>query len=267
MNRLKALFARKNQNLLNLYVPAGYPELHSMPGLVKSLERAGADMIELGVPYSDPIADGPVIQACHKKALENGMNLQILLNQVQQLRSSVDLPLVLMSYFNPLYRFGFEAFCEAAKEAGLDGLIIPDLPHEIYLEKYATFVESNGLAMTFLVSPLSDEARIRKLAELSTGFLYAVASSSTTGSSKGTDHAFLKRLANMNLPCPVLAGFGISNRADFEQVGEQVNGGIIGSALLRTLENSPEQAELAAAAFCRAVLGLEEMATSNIQKS
>src|SRR5215217_4849625 len=201
MNRLTALFARKKHNVLNVYCTAGYPRVNSTLEVMKALQDNGADLIELGMPYSDPLADGPVIQASGSKALQNGMTIGKLFEQLQDFRKEITVPVVLMGYLNPLLQYGFEKFCAKAAEVGVDGLIIPDIPMYEYENEYAAIVKKFGLDFIFLVTPETSEERIRKLDELSTGFLYAVSSSSITGSDKNFSEVenYLKGLKEMNL--------------------------------------------------------------------
>ncbi len=180
-NRIKELFKSKKGNLLSVYYTAGFPKLNDTLPIAVGLERAGVDIIEIGIPFSDPIADGPTIQESNKIALDNGMNLHLLLEQVQEIRKSVSLPIILMGYLNPVLQFGFEKFVKEAAKVGVDGLILPDLPLDEYLLGYKKIVDEIGLTNTFLISPTTSEERIRKIDAASNGFIYAVSSSSTTG--------------------------------------------------------------------------------------
>lgn len=240
MSRLTALFARKKNNVLNVYCTAGYPEINSTLEVLKALQNNGADLIELGMPYSDPLADGPVIQASGSKALQNGMTISKLFEQLQDFRKEISVPVVLMGYLNPLLQYGFENFCAKAAEVGVDGLIIPDIPMFEFEKEYSAIIKNHGLDFIFLVTPETSEERIKKLDSLSTGFLYAVSSSSITGSEKDFSavEMYLQRLQNMNLKNPVLVGFGIKDKVTFEAVAKHSNGAIIGSAYIKALENS-----------------------------
>jgi len=240
MKRIKELFQRKQNGILNVYCTAGYPQLESTKGVMKCLQANGADLIELGMPYSDPLADGPVIQASGTKALENGMTISKLFDQLKDFRKEIKVPVILMGYLNPLLQYGFEKFCAKAAEVGIDGLIIPDIPIYEYEKEYKAIIKKYDLDFIFLVTPETSEERIKKLDELSSGFLYAVSSSSITGSDKdfSTVQNYLKRLKEMNLQNPVLVGFGIKDRTTFQAACKYANGAIIGSAYIKALENS-----------------------------
>jgi tryptophan synthase alpha chain len=242
MSRLTELFARRKGRVLNVYCTAGYPELNSTLEVMKALQKAGADIIELGMPYSDPLADGPVIQASGARALQNGMTIPKLFEQLQDFRKEISLPVVLMGYLNPLLQYGFEKFCARAAEVGVDGLIIPDIPMFEYEKEYAAIVKKHGLDFVFLVTPETPEERIKKLDSLSSGFLYAVSSSSITGSDKDFSavEMYLQRLKNMQLKNPVLVGFGIKDKATFDAATKHAAGAIIGTAYIKTLDNSTD---------------------------
>jgi tryptophan synthase alpha chain len=242
MSRVKELFERKNRNILNVYCTAGYPRLDSSLRVMKALQENGADLIELGMPYSDPLADGPVIQASGTKSLENGMTLGKLFGQLRDFRSSIHVPVFLMGYMNPVLQFGFEKFCAAAAGAGVDGLILPDLPVYEFETEYSVPIKQYGLDFVFLVTPETPDERIRKVDSLSSGFLYAVSSSSTTGKDKdlGAQQAYFERLENMKLKNPVLAGFGIKDRSSFLAACQHTQGAIIGTAYIRALEDNPD---------------------------
>ena len=248
MNRLQALFTRKNKNVLNVYCTAGYPQLQSTLAVMKAVEASGADIIELGMPYSDPLADGPVIQHSSSVALANGMTIETLFAQLQDFRKEVHIPVILMGYMNPVLQYGFEKFCQHAAALPIDGLILPDLPEYEFETVYGPIMQRYGLDFIFLVTPETSAERIKKLDALSTGFLYAVSSSSTTGSDKNmTDvDAYLQRLQTYQLKNPVLVGFGIKDRASFEAACLHANGAIIGTAFIRALENAPDPAKAAA---------------------
>jgi tryptophan synthase alpha chain len=237
MSRIEKLFANKKKDVLNVYFTAGYPFLDSTVPVMKSLQDAGADMIELGMPYSDPLADGPVIQASATKALVNGMTLKLLFEQLKQFRTQVHVPVLLMGYMNPILQFGFEAFCREANAAGVDGLILPDLPMYEYEKEFGPIIKRHGLDFVFLVTPETEEERIKKLDELSSGFLYAVSSSSTTGKNASLDEQekYFERLQSMKLKNPVLIGFGIKDKESFSKACSNANGAIIGTAFIRVL--------------------------------
>src|SRR5258708_6873312 len=242
MNRIEALFTKKNKNVLNVYCTAGYPQLDSTLEVMKALQDNGADLIELGMPYSDPLADGPVIQASGSKALENGMTIATLFAQLKGFRSAIRVPVLLMGYMNPVLQYGFERFCAAAAAVGVDGLILPDLPIYEFETEYGPVIRQYGLDFVFLVTPETSEVRIRQVDALSSGFLYAVSSSSTTGKDKdmGEQEAYFARLEAMNLRNPVLVGFGIRDRATFEAASRHANGAIIGTAYIRALEGATD---------------------------
>lgn len=230
----------KQQGILNVYCTAGYPQLDSTVEVMKCLQANGADLIELGMPYSDPLADGPVIQASSTKALQNGMTISRLFAQLKDFRKDVRVPVILMGYLNPLLQYGFENFCSKAAEVGIDGLIIPDIPMYEYEREYRQVIKKYDLDFIFLVTPETSEERIRKLDELSSGFLYAVSSSSITGSDKDFSpvEGYLKRLQKMKLKNPVLVGFGIKDKTTFQAACKYANGAIIGSAYIKAIENS-----------------------------
>ena len=246
------MFETKQHNVLNVYCTAGYPKFDSTLKVMKALQENGADLIELGMPYSDPLADGPVIQHSSSIALANGMTIKKLFEQLKDFRKSpsvggvrVAVPVILMGYMNPVLQYGFEKFCADASAVGIDGLILPDLPEYEFETEYGAIIKKYGLDFIFLVTPETSEERIKKLDELSTGFLYAVSSSSTTGSEKNmTDvNAYLKRLKSYGLKNPVLVGFGIKDKTTFETACANANGAIIGSAFIKVLENTDDVAK------------------------
>jgi tryptophan synthase alpha chain len=240
-NRISTLFKKNKKELLSVYYTAGFPVLEDTVRIGKLLEQSGADILEIGVPFSDPVADGPVIQASNKTALDNGMTLRLLLEQVSELRPQVKAPIILMGYFNPIFQLGVKAFCEAAAAAGVDGLIIPDLPLLEYQEMYKATFEANGLRNIFLISPTTSEERIRTIDEVSHGFIYAVSSSSTTGAKKDfskEQRTYFERLKKMKLKNPLLIGFGVSNHDTFAAVCEYSAGAIVGSAFISMLKES-----------------------------
>lgn len=255
MSRLKQLFEKKNERILNVYCTAGYPQLDSTVRVMKALQSSGADIIELGMPYSDPLADGPVIQASSAKALQNGMTITTLFNQLKDFRGEISVPVVLMGYLNPLLQYGFEKFCAKAAEVGVDGLIIPDIPIFEYENEYAVVVKKHGLNYIFLVTPETSEERIKKLDSLSSGFLYAVSSSSITGSNKDFSpvESYLQRLKELKLANPILVGFGIKDKATFDAASKYTAGAIIGSAYIKAIENE-EDIENATRKFINSVL-------------
>lgn len=256
MSRIEELFRKKSHNVLNVYCTAGYPHLHATAEVMKALQANGADMIELGMPYSDPLADGPVIQHSSSVALTNGMTIALLFEQLRQCRSNITVPVVLMGYMNPVLQYGFERFCADAALVGVDGLILPDLPEYEFETEYGAIIKKYGLDFIFLVTPETADERIKKLDSLSSGFLYAVSSSSTTGSDKasGSIESYLKRLKALQLINPVLVGFGIKDKASFDAVCRLANGGIIGSAFIKALENSTD-VHASTKSFLSSILG------------
>jgi tryptophan synthase alpha chain len=238
MNRIDNLFKEKESNILSVYFTAGYPHLDSTTEVVKSLAGAGADMIEIGMPFSDPMADGPVIQRSNEKALLNGMNLRLLFDQLEGIRNEVTIPILLMGYLNPVMQFGIENFCRKCRETGIDGVILPDLPVQVYAEEYHSIFSENDLYNILLITPQSSRERILEIDKASRGFVYLVSSSSVTGG-KGNfsddQMSYFKRISEMNLKNPGLIGFGISDRETFTKAGIYARGGIIGSAFVRIL--------------------------------
>ena len=237
MNRIKQQLLT-DKKLLSIYFTAGYPNLEDTVSIIKSLERHGVDMIEIGMPFSDPLADGPTIQDSSTKALQNGMTTEILFEQLQAIRQSVSIPLIIMGYFNPILQYGVEAFCEKCQNIGIDGLIIPDLPMDIYESDYRQIFEAHGLINVFLIKPQTSEERIQYIDANSKGFIYMVSSASTTGVQVGfgdEQTSYFKRIADMNLNNPQIVGFGISNNMTFKQATNQAKGAIIGSAFVKHL--------------------------------
>lgn len=243
MNRLTRLFAQKKSGVLNMYCTAGYPQLSSTVEVITALQNNGADIIELGIPYSDPIADGPVIQQSNMQALENGMSIPLLFEQLKNVRDKIQLPLILMGYMNPVLQYGIEKFCADAAHVGVDGIILPDLPMYEFETAYRQYFIKHDLKFIFLVTPETGEERIRQIDKLSSGFIYAVSSSSTTGSSQHPvedQDAYFKKLQSMDLINPVLVGFGIKDKKTFEAACTYTNGAIIGSAYINTLKDSKD---------------------------
>jgi tryptophan synthase alpha chain len=238
MNRLNQLFATKKENLLSIYFTAGYPELNTTVDIAEALEKAGADFLEIGFPYSDPVADGPTIQHSSQTALDNGMNLNLLFEQLKDLRSRVTIPILLMGYVNPIVQFGVERFCKAAAAVGVDGIIVPDLPMYEYEMLYSNYFEDNGLSNIFLVTPQTSEERIRKIDGLSNSFIYLLSSSSITGGNlQLTDsiEGYYNRIKAMELKNPTIIGFGISDHKSFSKACQYANGAIVGSAFVKLL--------------------------------
>lgn len=256
MSRLQELFSRKKQRVLNVYCTAGYPKLESTLTVMQSLEASGADIIELGMPYSDPLADGEVIQQSSALALENGMTIAVLFEQLRRMRNQVSIPVILMGYMNPVLQYGFEKFCADAAAVGVDGLILPDLPAFEFEQEYGAIIKKYGLDFIFLVTPETSPDRVKALDSLSSGFLYAVSSSSTTGAAKdmGDVSTFLERLANYGLRNPVLVGFGIKDKESFDRAAAHANGAIIGTAFIRALAHS-DDVEASTKSFLQQVIG------------
>lgn len=232
---------------LNIYFTAGFPKKESTTEILKLVQDSGADMVEIGIPYSDPVADGLVIQKAHEQALANGMSLHILFEQLIAVKDEIKIPVVLMGYINTVLSFGFEDFCKKCQEAGVSGLILPDLPPYEFEKNYAKILKKYNLNFTFLITPETSDERIKYLDNLSSGFLYAVSSSSTTGNENKSvyNEKYLERLAQLGLKNEIFVGFGIKNKSDFEKVTEKVSGGIIGSAFVKILlenENWQEKA-------------------------
>ncbi len=227
---------------LNIYFTAGIPQLKDTTEILKLIQHSGADYIEIGMPYSDPVADGPVIQKAHELALKNGMTIAELFGQLKSVKSEINIPIILMGYINPVLSFGFEEFCKECKESGVSGLIIPDLPPVEFEKNYRLILEKYDLNFIFLVTPETSDERIKYLDSLSSGFLYAVSSSSTTGNEAKeiNNEEYLTRLANLGLKNPVMIGFGIKNKSDFDKVTEKADGGIIGTAFVNILLNNDD---------------------------
>ena len=237
MNRIKQKL-QENKKLLSIYFTAGYPSLTDTTTIIQNLEKSGVDMIEIGLPFSDPLADGPTIQASSTQALKNGMTTEILFNQLKDIKKSVEIPLIIMGYFNPMLQYGVEAFCEKCQEIGIDGLIIPDLPVDVYKEDYQETFEKYGLINVFLITPQTSQERIRFIDSISKGFIYMVSSSSVTGSQSGfgdNQKHYFERISNMDLKNPQIVGFGINNNATFNQATKYAKGAIIGSAFIKFL--------------------------------
>jgi tryptophan synthase alpha chain len=244
MSKLKKIFEKKSERVLNVYCTAGFPKLDSALEVIKALQNNGADIMEIGMPYSDPLADGEVIQHSNSIALQNGMTIKLLFEQLKSLnlQGAGALGLVLMGYMNPVLQYGFEKFCADAASVGVDGLILPDLPEYEFENEYGAIIKKYGLDFIFLVTPETSKERIYTLDNLSSGFLYAVSSSSTTGNEKDFDavEKYLQRLQNMQLKNPVLVGFGIKDKDTFNTACKYTNGAIIGSAYIKALQNADD---------------------------
>lgn len=241
-NRIDLLFSEKKKNILSIYCTAGYPALHSTVEVLAALQEHGADMIEIGMPYSDPLADGPVIQQSNMAAIENGMCMPVLFAQLIEIRKNIQVPVILMGYLNPVLQYGIEKFCAAAAAAGIDGVIIPDLPMYEYETFYQSLFDKYQLHFIFLITPETSEERIRKIDGASKGFIYAVSSSAVTGNQLdiAAQEPYFKRLNGMHLKNPVLVGFGINDALSFKMASQYAHGAIIGSAYIMALQQDKE---------------------------
>ena len=240
MNRIKQLFEDK-KDILSIYYTAGYPNLEDTVPILKTLEESGADLVEIGIPFSDPLADGPTIQHSGETALKNGMSLKLLFEQLQNVRSSIEMPLILMGYVNTVHKFGIKAFAQKCNEVGVDGVILPDLPFQVYLDEYKDIFDEYGVSNIFLITPQTPDDRIKLIDEKTNGFIYMVSSASVTGAKKGLSEAQLKyfeRVNKLNLNNSALIGFGISNQESFKETCKYADGAIIGSAFVKLLGKS-----------------------------
>lgn len=241
MNRIKQLFEKKQKNILSIYFTAGFPQLNDTGNVIRELEANGIDLIEIGIPFSDPMADGPTIQESGTIALRNGMTLKVLFEQLKDIRSDVAIPLILMGYLNPIMQYGFENFCKQCKETGIDGAIIPDLPFKDYISQYKPIADRYDIKIVMLITPETSDERIRLIDEHTDGFIYMVSSASTTGAQSNFDdkkQAYFRKINGMNLRNPRLIGFGISNKATLEAAQENASGAIIGSKFITLLKES-----------------------------
>ena len=238
MNRIDEVFSKKNKGVLNIHFTAGYPKINDTLRIARTLEAAGVDIIEIGIPYSDPIADGPTIQDSSQKALDAGMSLKLLMRQLQDLRKHIKIPVILMGYINPVLQYGFTKFCQDCKEVGIDGVILPDLPMQEYAEMYQQIFEKYGIYNIFLMTPQTSEKRVLQINEASKGFIYMVSSASITGAKQDVSQAqidYFERIQKMNLSVQRLIGFGISNKETFDNACQYASGAIIGSAFINQL--------------------------------
>lgn len=243
MNRIKQLFDQKKKDILSIYFTAGYPQLNDTCGIISQLEDNGIDLIEIGIPFSDPMADGPTIQASGTIALRNGMTLRILFDQLADIRKKVSIPLIMMGYLNPIMQYGFENFCKKCNEVGIDGAIIPDLPFDDYLKEYKPMAEKYDIKIVMLITPETSDERIRLIDDHTDGFIYMVSSASTTGAQSSFDdgkQAYFKKINSMGLKNPRLIGFGISNKATLDAAQANANGAIIGSKFITLLKDSKD---------------------------
>lgn len=254
---LQEVFNNSKKPLLNIYFTAGYPELNSLPEILSNLEKYGADMVEIGIPYSDPLSDGPTIQKSSSIAIQNGITTDLIFDQLASCPTSI--PKILMGYFNTVFLYGIEKFCIKCKENGVSGVILPDLPIEIFQEEYRSIFDKYGISFIFLITPETNESRIRYIDSCSTSFIYAVSSSSTTGKGAKIQSAesYLSRIKEMNLRSPVLVGFNINTKADFDFVSSFAAGGVIGSAFIRQITGIKEL-EQKIKTFIHAIRGLEK---------
>lgn len=247
-NRITTLFEQKKKNILSIYFTAGFPTLDSTLPILKALQDKGVDLVEIGIPFSDPIADGKVIQHSSQVALENGMQIETLFAQLADVRKSITMPLVAMSYFNPILQFGFEKFCQSCQQVGIDGLIIPDLPIEIYERDYKKIVEMYGLTFTFLITPETSPQRVQYIDQQSSGFIYMVSSPSITGTQNSFEQqkAYFQKTDAMQLQHPRLIGFGVSNQETYQMACQYAAGAIVGSAFIQSLQKQPTITEAVA---------------------
>lgn len=249
MNRINQLFSTKQKDILSIYFCAGFPTLEGTANTIKVLEKKGINMIEIGIPFSDPMADGPVIQHAATRALKNGMTLKLLFDQLKDIRKEVQIPLVLMGYLNPIMQYGFKDFCRTCRETGIDGVIIPDLPFKDYMEEYRSIAEEQDVRIIMLITPETSEERIRLIDEHTDGFIYMVSSAAITGAQKDFNaqkQAYFQRIADMNLRNPRMIGFGISNKQTFETASAHAAGAIIGSKFVTLLDEEDGDTEKAA---------------------
>jgi tryptophan synthase alpha chain len=238
MNRLTQLFQNQTHQILSIYFTAGYPNLGDTIPILTALENHGIDLAEIGIPFSDPMADGPAIQKSAGDALHNGMSLKLLFEQLKNVRATLQMPLIMMGYLNPIMQYGFEKFCKSCEEVGIDGVIIPDLPFADYLANYKTIAKRHNLKMIMLITPETSETRIRLIDEHTEGFIYMVSSASTTGAQQSFDQSkqdYFTRVAGMKLRNPLLVGFGISNKVTLDAASEHTNGAIVGSKFIQLL--------------------------------
>ena len=240
MNRIDKKLKEEGK-LLSIYFTAGFPKLNDTADIIIKLQESGVDMVEIGLPFSDPLADGPTIQDSSMSAINNGMNTDILFNQLKDIRDKVSIPLIIMGYFNPILQYGVEKFCKKCNEIGIDGLIIPDLPIDYYLENYKSIFEQNKLYNMFLIAPQTSDERIRKIDSISKGFIYMVSSSSITGSKNSFSSEqinYFERIEKMNLNTPRIIGFGVGNKETFNATVNYSKGAIIGSAFIKNLNEN-----------------------------
>ena len=241
MNRINKLFKEKKKNILSVYFTAGFPKLNDTVFIINELKNNGVDLIEIGMPFSDPLADGPTIQRSSEIALENGMTIKLLFKQLKNFRNRTsEIPLILMGYLNPVLQYGMEKFCKDAAALGIDGVIIPDLPMQEYLDEYKKMFEKHRLKNIFLITPQTSDSRIRFIDKHTDGFIYMVSSASTTGAKEGIGKGqenYFKRIKAMKLKNSLMIGFGISDHKTFSKACEYANGAIIGSAFIKAIDS------------------------------
>lgn len=241
MNRIKELFEKKQKDILSIYFTGGFPQLNDTCDVIRELEANGIDLIEIGIPFSDPMADGPTIQESGSTALQNGVTLKVLFDQLKDIRKDVTIPLIMMGYLNPIMQYGFENFCQKCNEVGIDGAIIPDLPFDDYIREYKPIADKYDVKIVMLITPETSDERIRLIDEHTEGFIYMVSSAATTGAQKSFDEKkqeYFRRINGMNLRNPRLIGFGISNKATLEAAQANASGAIIGSKFVTLLKES-----------------------------
>ena len=239
MDRIEQLFSNKKKDIFSVYFTAGFPKLNDSVEIIKTLQEEGVDMIEIGIPYSDPMADGPVIQNSSQIALNNGISQKILFEKLKNIRKDVHIPLILMGYLNTAMQYGFENLCRKAVEIGIDGFIIPDIPLDVYMEEFKPMIEKYGLRFILLITPETSEERVRQIDAVSSGFVYMVSSAATTGSQSSFNNEkqiYFKRIADMKLKNPLMVGFGVSNKETFQAACAYANGAIVGSEFIKSLQ-------------------------------
>jgi tryptophan synthase alpha chain len=242
-NRIDSVFKEKKENILNVYFTAGYPKLNDTVVIMEQLQDSGADLIEIGIPYSDPVADGPTIQESNDVALDNGMTMKLLFSQLKDVRHTVKIPVILMGYVNPVMQYGIEKFCKDCKEVGVDGVILPDLPMQEYLDEYKAIFDAYGIYNIFLITPQTSDERIRYIDQNSNGFIYMVSSASITGAKSGISEqqiTYFERVKGLKLKNPTLIGFGISNHETFSKASQYASGAIIGSAFIKVISQAKD---------------------------
>lgn len=257
MNKINKIFQKKQSKVLSIFFTAGFPKLDSTIQILTILESKGVDMVEIGIPYSDPLADGPIIQQSSSIAIRNGMNLDLLFEQLDGVKRKINIPIILMGYYNPVMQYGIERFCKKAASVGVSGVILPDLPMHEYISKYQKYFELNNLSIIYLITPQTPMERIKLIDSVSNGFIYAVSSSSTTGNSNDFNTAqveYLAKIKSMNLTNPVMIGFGIHNKATLESAWNFANGAIIGSAFINQLSKY-DDTEIAIGEFLKNLNG------------